>query len=164
MPAWRVTIAVPLFLAACSAPPPTSPASGREPVVRAIGKIPTSETAAWKSFTAATGQYPPMIWYYALAYNPPTGKTYVFGGQSSKSNALNDFWMWDGEAWSQIVAATSPPARQGAALAYDPARKSLILYGGTNPDDIGNNLVDTWEWTEAKGWPIHRPQWPVVPV
>jgi len=40
-----------LLLVACSEAPPSS----WEPALRARGKIPTAEVAAWQSFTATSG-------------------------------------------------------------------------------------------------------------
>jgi hypothetical protein len=91
---------------------------------------------------------------HAMAFNPATGKTYVFGGQDSTAQMLDDLWEWDGSAWSQISSAVRPSARGNTAMAYDPARKSLILFGGTTersvntdtPDFDTQGLNDTWEW------------------
>jgi hypothetical protein len=86
---------------------------------------------------------------HAMAFCPATGKTYVFGGQDSKAKMLDDTWEWDGSAWSEVSSDVRPSARGNTALAYDPFRKSLILFGGTS--DIGvysttPGLGDTWEW------------------
>ena len=82
---------------------------------------------------------------HAMAYNPATGKVYMFGGRGDQSSqaSLNDFWEWDGKAWTQVVTSNGPAAAYGAALAYDPVRKSLILYGGV--DDL-IMYGETWEW------------------
>jgi hypothetical protein len=64
----------------------------------------------------------------AMAYNPSTGKTYIFGGYDSTSGqALNDLWEWDGKTWAQVAADVQPLPDSDAGLAYDPVRKSLIL-------------------------------------
>ncbi len=88
----------------------------------------------------------------AVAYNPSTGKTYIFGGYDSMSGqSLGDFWQWDGKTWAQVVTAAQPPARVDAAMAYDPVRKSLILYGGA--DYYNNNTYgDTWEYDNTGKW------------
>ena len=90
---------------------------------------------------------------HAMAYNPSTGKTYVFGGYDVMGGrSLDDFWEWDGKTWVQVVGTAQPSARADAGLAYDPVRKSLILYGGT--DYYGNNTYgDTWEWdSTSRKW------------
>jgi hypothetical protein len=89
---------------------------------------------------------------HAMAYNPSTGKVYVFGGYDTTGATLDDLWEWDGKTWAQVTADISPPPRSDAALAYDPIRKSLILFGGTNY--YGQTVYgDTWEWdSTSRKW------------
>jgi hypothetical protein len=92
---------------------------------------------------------------HAMATDLDTGKIYLFGGAGSAS-LLNDLWVWSGADWSQCDAAgTSPPVRAEAAMAYDPVRKSLIVFGGTDGSHgsrtgVAPALADTWEWNIAK--------------
>jgi hypothetical protein len=91
---------------------------------------------------------PPARTDHCMAYNPATGKVYVFGGYDMMGQVFDDLWEWDGKAWAQVVSDVRPPARSDAALAYDPARKSLILFGGTSY--YGSSVLgDTWEWNSA---------------
>ncbi len=63
----------------------------------------------------------------------------IFGGY--KGFARNETWRWNGAGWTQRVSATNPGVRGGAALAYDSARRQLVLFGG----QVGNSvLADTW--------------------
>ena len=59
---------------------------------------------------------------------------------------LNDTWSWDGFDWTQLHPAHSPQPRFGAALAYDPATRQLLLFGGED-DSTSTMYGDTWEWT-----------------
>jgi len=87
---------------------------------------------------------------HCMAYYPPSAATYVFGGTDETTGlSLNDFWSWNGISWSQVTSSVSPPALAGAALAFDPTRKSLILYGGSVN---GTPSSATWEWTPSTGW------------
>ena len=47
--------------------------------------------------------------------------------------------------WIQLSPATSPPARDFASMAYDPASGGLVLFGGSSTGD-GEDLNDTWVW------------------
>ena len=54
-------------------------------------------------------------------------------------------------AWTQIPTADSPPARQGAAMAYDAKDGYTVLFGGawingTNLDPAPVALYDTWTY------------------
>jgi MYXO-CTERM domain-containing protein len=88
--------------------------------------------------------------YHAMAYNPTTGKVYVFGGVDPmlKSTALSDLWEWDGTQWTKVLTDQSPPERIDGAIAYDPARQSLIAFGG-NSWTTGTYSGDTWEWSST---------------
>jgi hypothetical protein len=87
---------------------------------------------------------------HCMAYNPSTGLTYVYGGSDPMTGQLlDDLWAWDGKTWAEIASDVRPPGRSDSAMAFDPSRKSLILYGGSSTMGEGS---DTWEWTPGKGW------------
>ncbi len=44
--------------------------------------------------------------------------------------------------WTKLSPATSPTARFGATMAYDPATGDMVLFGGYN----AGYLADTWTW------------------
>ena len=46
--------------------------------------------------------------------------------------------------WTQLSPATSPPARDFASMAYDPATGQMVLFGGMGIG--GSYLDDTWTW------------------
>lgn len=52
------------------------------------------------------------------------------------------------------VASTTPPPRSGAAMAYDAATGSVVLFGGEGPD--GDRLADTWTW-DGTNWTQQSP-------
>ncbi len=89
----------------------------------------------------------------ALAYDDVRGRTVLFGGGSVDAGACadegvncSDTWTWDGMDWVRRVVS-GPPGRQGAALAWDPQRRVLVLFGGRQAlryEEI--YLADTWEW------------------
>ena len=94
----------------------------------------------------------------ALAFCPASGKMYMFGGQDGNNVLLNDLSEWDGTSWSVVASNVSPPGRMDAAMAYDPFRKSLILFGGSTnwPSSASSDyslpaelLADTWEWNSG---------------
>ncbi|MBI2945238.1 MAG: hypothetical protein HYY25_13675 [Candidatus Wallbacteria bacterium] len=86
---------------------------------------------------------------HALAYDSARQRVVLFGGGSSYGSQFNDTWEWDGSAWSQKQADTAAPGTQQPsrrvqhALAYDGARRRVVLFGGASS---GGYLNDTWEW------------------
>ncbi len=48
-------------------------------------------------------------------------------------------------AWRPQPQGATPSARGGAAMAYDAARRRVVMFGGTSAFATGN-LGDTWEW------------------
>jgi hypothetical protein len=75
---------------------------------------------------------------------PDLGQTVLFGGSDVHGDELSDTWTWDGGTWTKRQPAGSPEPRREAAIAYDPARKLVILYGlYTTNSGYGS---DTWIW------------------
>jgi hypothetical protein len=71
----------------------------------------------------------------------------IFGGASTTStfSSLSDkTWKLTDGAWSQLELETHPSRRGSPAMAYDPGRKRIVLYGGFAPARSEQN--DTWEW------------------
>lgn len=96
----------------------------------------------------------------SMAYDPERDIIILFGGlvdTGEFDEAVDEMWIWDGETWQQQFPATLPPARWGAAMVYDHARKSIILFGGT---PVAGFLQDTWLWN-GSAWveqhPLHQP-------
>ncbi len=86
-----------------------------------------------------------------IAIDPRNNKLVLFGGLRSTLNTANDTrsqffdnetWIWDGAAssWTKLTPARSPHARENGAMAYDPTRKEIVLFGGY----AGSYFSDTW--------------------
>ena len=99
-----------------------------------------------------------------VAYDQARGQLVLFGGVDG-TRLLNDTWTWNGKSWTQQHPAATPPARQPAAMAYDPVRHVVLMFGG-----IGlGTLNDTWTW-DGRAWiqrqPLHVPalteSWPTA--
>jgi hypothetical protein len=94
----------------------------------------------------------------AMAYYPPTGKVYIFGGCDGMMGlTFGDLWEWNGTTWAQVSSSNGPQARCDSAMAYDPVRKSLILFGGTSYQGRMDAFPETWEWTNSGGWAQLKP-------
>ena len=86
-----------------------------------------------------------------MAYDAATKQVVLFGGVSASGTLLDDTWLWNGSAWTQFTLnskiSPTPPAEEGAAMAYDAGLGELILFGGETqlgyPPDLSNQ---TWAW------------------
>lgn len=79
-----------------------------------------------------------------ISDDPSAGGLILFGGyfsDVSETAELSDTWEWDGTGWTELVPGTSPAARFGAAMAYDPEAAQLVLFGG---NCVSGDLDDTW--------------------
>jgi hypothetical protein len=83
------------------------------------------------------------------------GKVLLFGGCEScggNFGLMGDTWEWDGQSWTELSPAQSPPARFGA-VAGTVAGK-IVLFGGESGD--ASTFGDTWEW-DGESWSMASP-------
>lgn len=58
-----------------------------------------------------------------------------------------DTWTWDGTRWTPQNPNHAPPARRGAAIAYDSVHHQVVLFGGSTGDAADlRELNDIWTW------------------
>jgi len=93
----------------------------------------------------------------AFVYDDARGTMLRFGG-SVGSTFFNDTWEFDGTAWRALTPATSPGPRGRPAVARDPVRGEIVLFGGVTTG--GAMLNDTWTW-DGSTWTRRSP--PVSP-
>jgi hypothetical protein len=79
----------------------------------------------------STGPAPSIRTDAAMAYDPARRVLVLFGGRSqSAPDSLDDTWTWDAGGWHIQGQTPHPPGLAGAAMAYDPLGRRLILFGG----------------------------------
>lgn len=59
-------------------------------------------------------------------------------------------WTFNGSAWTRLQASP-PPARYGAAMAYDPNHHVLYLFGGERGDCCGGKTNELWAY-DGSAW------------
>lgn len=71
-----------------------------------------------------------------MAYDPVWNRVVLHGGSTR-----GDTWSWDGTAWRQHFPDPAPTLRNDHAMAYDVARRGLVLFAGL----VGfGDFDDTW--------------------
>ncbi len=109
--------------------------------------LPVRLQVTWNQASPANS--PPPLQAHAMAFEPESGITLLFGGfQSSSPFYASDLWAWDGTNWSSLpVLGALPPGREALAAAFDAHRDRLVIFGGYQYGGAG--LADAWEWERA---------------
>ncbi len=106
-----------------------------------------------------TGSLPSARYGQEMVQDPTSGRVIMFGGFAGADGgaALKDTWAYDPTAniWTDLrPSGTLPSGRFACSIAYDPASRRLIMFGG---NDGTTRLGDTWAydlaantWTELK--------------
>ena len=90
----------------------------------------------------------------AMVYDAAHSHVMLVGGfDAIHSQELGDSWIWDGTSWSEVHPATTPGALHGAALAFDAARQTVVLFGGASGTQ---SLSSTWLWN-GSDWTLSSP-------
>jgi hypothetical protein len=112
----------------------------------------TDETWTWdgNDWTRLTPATPaPALFVPSIATDFASGNVILFGGSSAGTGTMRNWtWVWDGSTWSELSPASSPPARFGAAMAYDQENQEIVLFGGGTMTSI---FDDTWIW-DGSNW------------
>lgn len=107
---------------------------------------------------------PPSPRGSAIAFDTHRARAVRFGGcdidypQSAISGASAATWEWEGGEWLLRATASAPPARFFHAMAYDQARRRVVVFGGRSA--LGTTLGDTWEfdgWNWSDKTPVAGP-------
>lgn len=91
----------------------------------------------------------------AMVWNPHREEIFVYGGLAKRRKVLADLWSWNGERWTHHKNRGDVPGPCFAhAMAYDEARKRLVLVGGVQKDTQSAQR-GTWEW-DGDRWSVVR--------
>jgi hypothetical protein len=123
--------------------------------------------------SSAPAETPPARTGAAIVYDQATGRLVMFGGKIPNPAApavgqvvpgavTDETWTWDGTRWARLAPPAKPPARENALIAYDAARRQVVLYGGGLGTTLQDQeLHDTWTW-DGRTW-TERPSAAVPP-
>lgn len=93
-----------------------------------------NDTWEWdgRAWARSSADGPPARTGPAMSY-AGNGQTVLFGGVfdgSSFNPAFNDTWVYNGTTWVRVSATNPPQGRVDAAMAYDPIRNVIVMFGG----------------------------------
>ena len=77
----------------------------------------------WAELSPANS--PPARSYFAMAYDPVSGKIIAFGGDDGIAY-LNDTWTFDGINWTEVAAQPAPPPRTNAQMTSDSVSRKVV--------------------------------------
>jgi hypothetical protein len=82
----------------------------------------------------------------SMAFDSARAISVLFGGGANNPvQTFDDLWEWDGVRWRQPeITSERPAGRSSAGMAYDSARREVVLFGGF--DGERQSLADTWLW------------------
>lgn len=89
-----------------------------------------------------------------MAFDPIRRYHLLVTADSRGQNLLT--WTWDGLAWVQRSPPTSPAARTHCAVAFDPGRGEIVLYGGEPTAGWSSTAQEMWSW-DGDTWSQLRP-------
>jgi len=90
--------------------------------------------ASW-SAKPANGQLAPVGGsQLSFVFDPYRRRSILF-----RSDSVPGVWEWDGVSWTFNITETNPNTTLFSAVAYDPARAQLVLFGGS---DMSNQPLD----------------------
>jgi len=100
-------------------------------------------SGTWSAASPATS--PIAVTGPMLFTDPVNGHAIVYGGYDGVFYQLTTY-RWTGSNWQFLPQATPPWARVAAAVALDPVRHKVVLFGGLA--DV--NPWNTWTWDGAQ--------------
>lgn len=103
------------------------------------------------------GPVPDARYAYTMVHDPSSKRMILFGGITGTTR-FNDTWAYDPatNVWKELTPASAIPRPRGAqSMAYDPATRRVIVFGGAV--SLTTLFNDTWAydlagntWTDLK--------------
>jgi len=89
--------------------------------------------------------------YFSVCFSSETKRVYLFGGTNG-IEYFNDLWYYDVEndSWVYVLVGSSPSARKGHQIAFNPKNKKILLFGGYGET---GRFSDLWVFdTQTTQW------------
>jgi hypothetical protein len=120
---------------------------------------PFTASLSWSQLSVV-GAHPRGLWGASLAYDAADGYILLFGGLNLSGNGhwkvTNRTWSYHAGVWTLQNPPKSPLGRGYATMVYDPARRSVVLFGGAaSLQPAFSALNDTWSFHHGTWTKIH---------
>ncbi len=104
-----------------------------------------ASTPGWQQVQNAGG--PPRE-EAGIGYDDVTRQAFLVAGHHAATTTgfANDIWRFDGERWHELPTAHRPPEVIGPAVAMDPTRQRLVLFGGGTGVMLSQVSNEHWEF------------------
>jgi len=114
---------------------------------------------SWRQLIPSNGVEPPGRALPHLAYDAARQRVVMFGGRRETTRGSvelpRDIWEWDGTRWHEITSDTLRILH--AVVAYDPAHRRVVLFGGIGKAGISRTVMEwdgrTWHGRDNGGPP-----------
>ena len=93
---------------------------------------------------------------HGMAYDTVRQRVVLYGGtlDAYGFTESDETWEWDGANWTVRSGVGAPTARQNVVLAYDEARRKVVLFGGLH--SLLRELNETWTYDGSR-WTREQP-------
>lgn len=104
---------------------------------------------------------------HSAIYDSEHNEAIFFGGRRSLDSSLNDVWKLSlsSLSWTQVLPTGNiPKGRHSHAAIYDPVNRRMLVFGGTNPYYVYNDLysldLNAYTWSKlSPGGTLPLPRW-----
>ena len=114
---------------------------------------------SWHRLEPKGTERPPCRNVPHMVYDAARRRVVMFGGRGEGHDGgqiLADMWEWDGVQWHAVENRGFPKTLH-SAIAYDPVRRRVVMYGGLNDHGLSRS---TLEW-DGQRWSVRDTAGPI---
>jgi hypothetical protein len=102
-----------------------------------------------------------LHWAFGMIYDAERQKFVIVSAENSTAYNVHVFeWDPSDASFSERTTTGAPPGRLSSAVAWDAARRKVVMFGGLAAS-LSSRLSDIWEWDPTTGaWEERHPTRP----
>ena len=118
---------------------------------------PTQRQTSFLPFQVTSHASPSASYGATMVYFPPEHEVILFGGANAYGRGLGGTWVLNTHGWHELHLQVAPPRRAQYGMAYDPALRQLVLFGGCSFCGAPGFkvLLDTWAFDGTAWHELH---------